>query len=192
MEPADAVLVARVLERDDRHAFATLVRRHQSAVRSLLRRLTAGDHAWADDLAQETFLSAYRSLASFRGQARLSSWLYRIAYNAWVDAARARKRPAELADDRLTSTSGADRADARMDLERAIAGLRPDERAALALTYAEDATHEEAAAILGWPLGTLKSNVSSAKRKLRTALVAGAGSVQSETAAAGGTRSVEP
>src|SRR5689334_14344277 len=87
--PDDTALVARVLASDDRHAFATLVRRHQSTVRGLLRRLTCGDAARADDLAQETFLRAYRGLASLRGSAKLSSWLLSIAYRTFLDDARA-------------------------------------------------------------------------------------------------------
>ena len=63
---SDGQLIARCLVGDDRHAFAELVRRHQSAVRACLRKLTAGNHALADDLAQDTFLLAWRNLKSFR------------------------------------------------------------------------------------------------------------------------------
>src|SRR5881394_4647625 len=93
MQPSisDAQLIARVVVRDDRHAFSELVRRHQSAVRTTLRRLTAGNHALADDLAQETFMLAYRNLKSFRQEARFSTWLYRIAYNAFLGDARKTK-----------------------------------------------------------------------------------------------------
>src|SRR6476660_866441 len=94
----DAQLIARCLVGDDRHAFAELVKRHQSAVRACLRKLTAGNHALADDLAQETFVLAWRNLASFRQEARFSTWLYRIATNAWL--AHARKRHEELLGDR--------------------------------------------------------------------------------------------
>ena len=90
-EPADAELVHAVVARDDRGAFALLVRRHQSMVRSVLRRLAKGDHGLADDLAQETFLLAWRNLASFRHDARFSTWLYRIAFNAWLSEARKRR-----------------------------------------------------------------------------------------------------
>src|SRR3954454_1924716 len=96
--PTDAELIARVVIKDDRHAFSELVRRYQSGVRATLRRLTAGNHALADDLAQETFLLAYRKLASFRQEARFSTWLYRIATNAFL--ADARKRKEELLGDR--------------------------------------------------------------------------------------------
>ena len=80
----DAVLVARVLAGDDRHAFAELTRRHQSTVRTLLRRLTRNDHALADDLAQDTFIQVYRSLRQFRGEAKFATWIYRIAYNTFL------------------------------------------------------------------------------------------------------------
>ncbi|MBK6393749.1 MAG: sigma-70 family RNA polymerase sigma factor [Betaproteobacteria bacterium] len=87
----DAELIARAVVGDDRHAYAELVRRHQSAVRACLRRLTAGNHALADDLAQETFVLAWRNLKSFRQEARFSTWLYRIATNCWLADARKRK-----------------------------------------------------------------------------------------------------
>jgi RNA polymerase sigma-70 factor (ECF subfamily) len=86
--PTDAELITRVLVRDDRRAFGELVARHQSAVRGLLRRLTGGDLAQADDLAQETFLRAYRGLRGYRGGAKFSSWLYRIACNVFFSRDR--------------------------------------------------------------------------------------------------------
>src|SRR5262245_5424028 len=103
MSFTDRELIARVVADDDRNAFAELVRRNQSAVRGLLRKLTAGDHGRADDLAQETFLRAYRGLGTYRGDTRLTSWLFGIAYRAFLSDQRARKRllgaPAPLADE---------------------------------------------------------------------------------------------
>lgn len=175
----DAQLIARVLTEDDRHAFSELVRRHQSAVRTMLRKLACGDNALADDLAQETFVRAWKGLPRFRGGSALSSWLYRIAWNTFVSdarAARVRPEPCEAAEDgeredsvENSTEAGAslDRLVARVDLERAFACLRPDERVALALTYGQEVTHEEAAAILECPLGTLKTNVLRAKNRLR-------------------------
>jgi RNA polymerase sigma factor (sigma-70 family) len=87
----DANLVARVIVDDDQHAFGELVRRHQSNVRGLLRQLTRTDIALADDLAQETFLRAYKNIRRFRGEAKFSTWLYRIAYNCFREEARRRK-----------------------------------------------------------------------------------------------------
>ena len=91
MELTDADLIARVLADDDQHAFGELVRRHQSSVRGLLRQLTRTDIALADDLSQEAFLRAYKNIRSFRGEARFSTWLYRIAYNCFREDARRRK-----------------------------------------------------------------------------------------------------
>src|SRR5258706_205281 len=99
---SDAHLIARVLVQDDRHAFGELVRRHQSVVRATLRKLTGGNHALADDLAQETFLLAYRNLRSFRQEAKFSTWLYRIAYNAFLaDTRKMKELP--LPDDGFTA-----------------------------------------------------------------------------------------
>jgi RNA polymerase sigma-70 factor (ECF subfamily) len=161
----DTALVARVLAEDDRRAFAELVRRHQSAVRTVLRRLCAGDAARADDLAQETFLRAYRKLDGWRGEGRLSTWLYRIAYHLWASDARRLPEP-EVPEAGEVRPHG-DAADARLDLSRAFGVLRAEERAALALAYGEEATHEEAAQVLECPLGTLKTHVARGKAKLR-------------------------
>src|SRR5512133_229872 len=103
---SDAQLIARCLVGDDRHAFAELVKRHQSSVRACLRKLTAGNHALADDLAQETFVLAWRNLKSFRQEARFSTWLYRIATNCWL--AQARKRHEELLGDRDDAVADVD------------------------------------------------------------------------------------
>jgi RNA polymerase sigma-70 factor (ECF subfamily) len=175
-DPADAALIARVLGGDDRQAFATLVRRHQSTVRNLLRRLTAGQHALADDLAQETFLQAYRKLGQFRADAQFATWLHRIATNAWLQHLRARR--IELSLDELPPAAadavddGATNADLQLDMARAFASLSPAERAALVQCYHLDMSHEEAAAALRCPLGTLKSHIARGKQKLKARLQA--------------------
>lgn len=176
--PPDAALVARCLAGDDRHAFAALVRRHQGAVRALLRRLTKGDEAWADDLAQETFLLAHRKLDQFRGDARFSTWIYRIAYNSFLMALRTR-RPEESLDELPETVDDegdvdlqpeATTADLQMDLAQAMKVLSPAERAVIAQCYYLDRSHEEAAYALNCPLGTVKSHIARAKQKLKAAL----------------------
>jgi RNA polymerase sigma-70 factor (ECF subfamily) len=181
----DEQLIARVVVQDDRHAFSELVRRHQSTVRATLRRLTAGNHALADDLAQETFLAAYRNLRSFRQEARFSTWLYRIATNAFL--ADARRRREELLGDRdpedVAATAGADvtsgagetadhapRLALKLDLERAFAVLSDAERAAIVQCYHNDLSHEEAAYVLGCPVGTVKTHLLRGKQKLKARL----------------------
>jgi RNA polymerase sigma-70 factor (ECF subfamily) len=174
---SDADLILAVLEREDRGAFAELVRRHQSKVRAALRRLTKGDAALADDLAQETFILAWRNLKAFRFEARFSTWIYRIAFNAWQSEARKRHEVRlDLDADELPpgSDAFAEMPDvaSRIDLERAMATLNDGERAAIAACYYADLSHEEAAAALGIPLGTVKTHVMRAKLKLRARLVA--------------------
>ena len=185
-EVSDAQLIARALVGDDRHAFAELVRRHQSSVRACLRKLTAGNHALADDLSQETFVLAWRNLKSFRQEARFSTWLYRIATNCWL--ADARKRKEELLGDRDETLGEADADDTmvggsahgdhasssalKLDLERAMAVLTEGERAAIVQCYHNDLTHEEAAYVLDCPVGTVKTHVLRGKQKLKLALAA--------------------
>ena len=182
----DAQLIARVVVQDDRHAFSELVRRHQSAVRATLRRLTAGNHALADDLAQDTFMLAYRNLKSFRQEAQFSTWLYRIATNAFLADARKRKeellgdRDDELAADEATTrrrrrTAASDHtrgATLRLDMERALAVLSEGERAAIVQCYHNDLSHEEAAYVLNCPVGTVKTHILRAKQKLKSRLAA--------------------
>lgn len=176
--PPDTALVARVLAGDDRHAFAALVRRHQGSVRALLRRLCKGDDAFADDLAQETFLQAHRKLEQFRGDARFSTWIYRIAYNRFLMAIRSRHEELPLDeeqagddDDRVQDHApGETAADLQIDLQRAFAVLSPAERAVMTQCYYLDRSHEEAAYALDCPLGTVKSHVSRAKQKLKAVL----------------------
>lgn len=173
--PSDAELIVAVRERDDRRAFGLLVERHQSKVRTVLRRLTKGDAALADDLAQETFVLAWRNLKHFRFEARFSTWIYRIAFNAWQSEARKKHEVSlELDDDSLPADpdSYEEMPDivSRMDLERALATLSEGERAAIAACYYADLSHEEAAAALGMPLGTVKTHVMRAKAKLKARL----------------------
>jgi RNA polymerase sigma factor (sigma-70 family) len=169
MSPSDAELITRVLEHDDRHAFSTLVRRHQSAVRGLLRRLTCGNESHADDLAQETFWRAYRGLRGYRGGARLSTWLHRIAYNTFLNSTR-RKEPEGLDAD--PEAPSRDRPLLRHDLGRALVDLAPAERAAITLAFGREHTHHEVAAILDCPLGTVKTHIARGKEKLRKRLAA--------------------
>lgn len=176
--PTDLALVQRVLALDDRHAFASLVRRHQAPLRSFALRLCAGDLQRADDVAQEAFLLAYRHLGSWRREGALRSWLLKLVYRSFLsDARRAHYRREELAPPGPDGTAPEPSAQApdpttRRDVLRALGKLKDEERAALALCFQEGLTHEEAAAVLEMPLGTLKSHVARGKDRLK-ALLAG-------------------
>jgi RNA polymerase sigma-70 factor (ECF subfamily) len=174
VELTDADLVARVLTDDDQHAFGELVRRHQSSVRGLLRQLTRTDIALADDLGQETFIRAYKHIRSFRGEARFSTWLYRIAYNCFREDARKRKEVVGVDDEQLQTEHDQQTVDPglRHDLMHALNLLPLHERTAVVLCCQNGLSHDEAARVLDIPLGTVKTNVLRGREKLKRTLAA--------------------
>jgi len=174
VELTDADLITRVLVDDDQHAFGELVRRHQSAVRGLLRQLTRTDVALADDLAQETFLRAYKHIRSFRGEARFSTWLYRIAYNCFREEARRRKEFVGIDEKEQQQEPDPQVRDPalRHDLMYALNLLPLHERSAILLCCQNGLTHDEAARVLEIPIGTVKTNVLRGREKLKRALAA--------------------
>ena len=170
MIPADSDLISRTVSRDDREAFGELVRRHQSAVRRFLRHLTENDAALADDLAQETFIRAYGSLGRFRGESSFTTWLLGIAHNQFRNSRRARLRSArEPGPDAADETPGPPtrRSDLHHDLESALRRLSAAEQSAVHLFYHQGLSHPEISAVLGWPLGTVKTHLARAKENLR-------------------------
>jgi RNA polymerase sigma-70 factor (ECF subfamily) len=166
----DGALVERAVATRDVAAFSALSRLHQSNVRGLLLRVTRGNHALADDLAQETFLEAWRAIANFRGESSFATWLYRIAYSRFLMQARKRKADEPLDDWDASSPSSEGQALARIDLERAFQKLSPPESAALTMCFALGLSNTEAAAALDMPLGTLKSHVLRGREKLKVLL----------------------
>jgi RNA polymerase sigma-70 factor (ECF subfamily) len=170
----DAALVARVIVDEDQNAFSELVRQHQSAVRGLLRQLTRSDVALADDLAQETFIRAYKNIRSFRGEAKFSTWLYRIAYNCFREEARKRKELVGIDETQLEREQDPGTVDPalRQDLAHALQLLPLHERTAVLLCCQNGLSHDEAARVLEIPLGTVKTNVLRGREKLKKTLAA--------------------
>jgi RNA polymerase sigma-70 factor (ECF subfamily) len=155
-------------------AFSELVDRYKDLVYALVSRL-GGDRREADDLAQEVFLKVHRGLPYFRGDAKLSTWLYRIVFNVCCEA-RAHRRPHEQpldpGDGRPPLDPG--RVDAafgelelRDRLERAMATLPDQYRFLIAAHYLQGVQYESLAAALDIPLGTVKTHLYRAKRLLR-------------------------
>ena len=170
----DRALVTRVLLGDDRSAFEQLLRRHQGMVRAQLRRLLHGDAAAADDLAQETFLLAWRKLDQFRGDARFSTWLYRIAYTCFLQVYRKTAMLTGDADEGEAENvpAPAHAMDLQLDLERAMRRLSAAEQAVLLHCVQMELSHEETAYVLAMPLGTVKTHAMRGKAKLKTSLAA--------------------
>ena len=161
-------------------AFEQIVRRYQRPVISLIARLI-GDRAAAEDLAQETFVKAHRSLAAFDAKRRLSSWLFRIAHNTAIDTLRRRRGRAVSLDEAAESEGEPAAPDAADPVERkalgraleaALGQLRPDFRAAVLLRYEEGLAFDEIGHILGIPETTARSHVHRARKELANHLSA--------------------
>ncbi len=171
---ADGDLILRVMQKDDRNAFGELVRRHQSQLSASLRKMT-GNVTLADDVAQETFILAWKNIKSFRFEAKFSTWLYRIAFNVWQSEVR-KKHELPLDETLLPLMEAADSSAAdsgvRRDLQRAMQDLTPGEYHAITQCYFNDLSHEEAAWVLAMPLGTVKTNILKAREKMRARLAA--------------------
>jgi RNA polymerase sigma-70 factor (ECF subfamily) len=174
---AEAALVERC-RRGELGAFEELYRAHAGRVFGLALRML-GNPTDAEDQLQEIFLAAHRKLDSFRGDAALGTWLYRLAMNQILDHVRSRAaRAGQLTDGMddmsvLPDTSGARLAESainRVDLERAIAQLPDGCRAAFVLHDVEGMEHQEVGQVLGIAEGTSKSQVHKARLRLREIL----------------------
>lgn len=154
----------------DEAAFETLVRRYQGNVRGLCRRLTRHS-AEADDVAQATFLMAWRKIGAYRGGS-FKSWICTIAYREFLQARRKKKFEVEF--DEQVHVLGFDSLAARlpqqMDLDRGLRLLPENQRICVVLCVASGMSHSEAAAATGFPLGTVKSHVNRGVAALRKQL----------------------
>ncbi len=170
----DRALLDRFLT-GDTGAFTELMREHEDRVFAVCLRVLR-DRQLALDATQETFLTVFRKADRFGGRSAFSTWLYRVAVNTCYDLARRRSRhPTEPLPDSL---AGPDRraedqlaaVELRPDLERALATLSPEFRAAVVLRDLEGLALDTVAEILDVPLGTAKSRVFRGRRMLADAL----------------------
>lgn len=169
--------------------FEPLLRQHGARIHALSVRL-CGNPTDGEDLAQETFLTAYRRIGQFRGEADFGSWVYRICVNLWKNRVRYEKRrsfwkhisifgddkgeddprPMEISDPKDRTDAPAETAERQRLVQNAMAELDPHERAALALREMEDKSYEEIADLLDLPLGTVKSRIARARAALKERL----------------------
>ena len=162
---ADEALAA-AAARGEGAAFEVLVRRHERVVRGFLARIAG--HQRADDLAQETFLTAWTRACAFTGEGRYKGWLMRIAWRTFLMDARGRERRLPEHKGIGEAPEQADRSDSERDLivEDALGRLKPEDRAAVVLCLVLGHSHSEAAGILDMPLGTLKTRVARGSARL--------------------------
>lgn len=182
--PTDQELVARVLA-GDQDAFTGLVTRYKDYVYTIAVRIV-GNEEDADDVAQETFVRAYKALGRFRGDSKFSSWLYRIAVNRSLTHLKRRKRRGVSVDIEAGPHVEAGAVDTerqstpeelvlgdelRHRVRDAVDELPPQYRAVVTLFYLEEKSYKEVSAVLGIPMGTLKTHLYRARAMLRTILI---------------------
>ncbi len=181
IDGTDEELVARCRQSDDEAAFAELVRRYREPVFRLAVSILGQEFApEAEDVAQEVMLRAHRSLAAFRGEARFSTWIYRITFNQALNLkARTRFRAPHVGDRALAEVPAGDRGpedrlqeEARERSLRSCVGELPEVyQAALRLHYWLGASVAEIATLLDAPENTVKSYLHRARQLLRAMLV---------------------
>ena len=185
MERTEALLIAELREGDET-ALAVLVEKYQHIVYRLAMQITQ-NHADADDVMQETFIKAYRSIHTFRQDATFETWLYRIAVNEALNFVKRRDRRREYAFDASAETAmdaverhraeeasdphvQAEKAELRQRVTEAVNSLSLKHRTVVHLHEFEGLTHAETAAILNCSEGTVRSRLHYARKKLRTLL----------------------
>jgi RNA polymerase sigma-70 factor (ECF subfamily) len=157
------------------------VRRHEKAIFNVVYRML-GDYDDAAETAQEVFLSAYRAIGQFRGDANFSTWLYRIALN---HASTRRKSTSsrqrrlvpiddtELVDDvELGPAETLEKKEIRQRVQRALKELQPEDAMVILLRDLQDIAYEDVARVLNIPVGTVKSRLHRARQALKARLTA--------------------
>ncbi len=175
-------------KRGDRRAFGRLVDEYKDKIYSYVSRML-GDPYEAEDVTQEAFVRAYRSLPRFRGAASFHTWLYRIAGNLAIDVVRRRKRndvsafsldeplesddgeyEREIADDTGGPEDATGTRETQLAVRRAIMDLPEKLRDVMILYELQGETYEDIAEILDVPLGTVKSRLFNARNQLKERL----------------------
>ena len=166
-------LVVALARTGDRDAFAELVRRRQSWIRNLMRRLS-GDTILADDLAQQVFLQAWRKIRYLQQPHKFGGWLKRLAINVWLQHVRAKDtlRGAQDIDQGGMYTAEQATSTVALDLDRALSTLSGPVRLCIVLSYYDGMSHGEIAQATELPLGTIKSHIRRGTQDLQKLLSA--------------------
>ena len=162
----DFALVTQVTMMGNRRAFDQLVVRYQSPVRRFFLHQTLGDEPLSDDLAQDTFIKAWRNIGSFRAMSSFQTWLMRIAYNVFYDYVRNRKTTSDIDNVAEPMTNGNSNPSLQMDLYHALSLIKPDERTCITLQLVDGYKIDQIAKITDMKEGTVKSILFRGKEKL--------------------------
>ena len=154
--------------------FIELIRIEQESLRRFLLALCGGDSDTADDIAQDALIRAYVASSSFLGISKFSTWLFRMAYNCYIDRCR-RVHPETITTDspqalHIPSDDETDSTFRYQQLYQALDSLPEKEKAAIVLHYFEDMSIKDISSILGIPVGTVKYHLSIGRNHLKSLL----------------------
>jgi len=174
----DAECVRRV-QQGDTDSFEVLVRRHEKAIFNLIYRLL-GNYDEAAEVAQEVFLSAFKSIHQFRGEANFSTWLYRIGLNhastrrKSLQSSQQRHIPLDgtevIADGAVDPAKNVEHKEIQQRVQQALNSLDPEDARIVLLRDLQDIPYEDVAEMLDIPVGTVKSRLHRARQALKTSL----------------------
>jgi RNA polymerase sigma-70 factor (ECF subfamily) len=164
----DTLVIALACAGDD-SAFGELMQRRQARVRKFMYHLCRNT-ALGDDLAQQVFLTAWRSIRNLRAAIAFDGWLKRIMITTWLEEVRRGRVPTTGAVEAEDVAIHHDSTAERMDLDAALATLPPDARLCVVLAYSEGLSHPQIAAHSGLPLGTVKTHINRGAARLREIL----------------------
>lgn len=166
----DSDTLAVLAGKGDTRAFEELVKRYQSRLRNLLRRLSR-DPVLADDLTQQTFLEAWASIRNLRSSSAFGAWLKKVAINTWLKHSSS-KDPLNAIDNKPEIPVKVEQSlvEEEIDLDRALSTLSKPERLCIVLAYHQGMSHSMIAEFTSMPLGTVKSHIRRGIQQLRNFL----------------------
>ncbi len=150
-------------------AFTALIRLYDEQLRAYAYRIL-GDRTAMDDALQNAYLSAFRAIRRFRGDASFKNWMFRIVHNACIDLIRRRRDDVELFETAAVMSDPTGAGIARLDLAAAFAQMTTEHRAVLALVDVEGLDYAAAADVLAVPVGTVRSRLNRARAAMRKEL----------------------
>lgn len=162
------ILISKVILYNDHKAFEELLAAHQNGIKNLLLKLLNFNDTEMEDLFQDTCTKIYRNIKQFKGASNFSTWVYRITYNTFLNAHKRKERFRKIKEIiPILKPNRTDlQQDMEMDIKRMITILRPEEKAAIQLSFILGFSHKDIAHIMDCPIGSVKSLIKRGKERI--------------------------
>lgn len=161
-------LISRIILYDDHKAFEMLMNLHENGIKNLLLKLLNFNDSELDDLFQDTSTKIYRSIKNFKGDSKFATWVYKITYTTFLNHYKKNHRFQNLkeihTENNVSKIEPAQ--DVKMDVEKMISILRPEEKVAIQLSYIQGFSHKDIAVVLNCPVGTVKSQIKRGRERI--------------------------